>query len=214
MTSRFVLALCAALGCAIAPAAAQQVPAMPVPVAVSVSPATTALLVMDVITPICNAQQPNCLTIVPHVAALIAAARKAGVMVVYSYAAPAGLVEPIAPPPFLTAIAPQSGDTIIVGAAQDRFFSSPLDGLLRRHGITNLILAGWRENGSVLYTAVGANLHNYTVVVAEDGTSATTDYDIAIGRYQLLTQLSNNAKNEPLKKGAVTLSRGDLITFR
>ena len=45
-------------------------------------------------------------------------------------------------------------------------------------------------------------------------TSASTDYDVAIGRYQLLTQLSNNAKNEPLKKGAVTLSRGDLITFR
>lgn len=61
-------------------------------------------------------------------------------------------------------------------------------GLLRRHGVSTLILAGWRENGSVL--------------------------DIAIGRYQLLTQLSNNAKNEPLKKGAVTLSRGDLITFR
>ena len=86
--------------------------------------------------------------------------------------------------------------------------------MLRRHGITTLILAGWRINGSVLYTAVGANLRNYTVVVAEDATSATTDYDIAIGRYQLLTQLNNNAKNEPLKKGAVTLSRSDLITFR
>jgi hypothetical protein len=46
----------------------------------------------------------------------------------------------------------------------------------------------------------GANLHNYTVVVAEDGTSASTDYDIAIGRYQLLTQLGGNTKNEPLKK--------------
>ena len=77
-----------------------------------------------------------------------------------------------------------------------------------------MILTGWRENGSVLYTAVGASLHNYTTVVAEDATSASSDYDVAIGRYQLLTQLANNAKNEPLKKGTVTLSRGDLIAFR
>jgi nicotinamidase-related amidase len=203
-----------AVAISIAPVSAQQVPHMPDPVAVTVSPATTALLVMDVIPGICNAQQPNCLAMVPRVAALIAAARKAGVFVVYSAAQPAGLVEPIAPVPFLPAIAPQNGDPLVLGAGQDRFFATSLDGLLRRHGITTLILAGWRENGSVLYTAVGANLYNYTVVVAEDGTSATTDYDIAIGRYQLLTQLNNNAKNEPLKKGAVTLSRGDLITYR
>jgi len=211
---RGVLALCIAAATTVAPATAQVVPQMPAPVAVTLSPANTALLVMDVIGSICTPQQPNCLAMVPRVASLIAAARKAGVWVLYSAAAPAGLVSPIATPPFLTAIAPQSGDPIVLGAGQDRFYSTALDGLLRGHGITNLILAGWRENGSVLYTAVGANLHSYTVVVAEDATSATTDYDIAIGRYQLLTQLSNNAKNEPLKKGTTTLSRGDLITFR
>ena len=210
---RGVLALCIAAA-TVAPAAAQQVPAMPPPAAVTLAPATTALLVMDVIPSICGAQQPNCTAMVPKVAALIAAARKAGAFVVYSAAAPGGLVEPVSAPAFLPAVAPQKDDPLVLGAGQDRFFSTALDGLLRRHGITTVILAGWRENGSVLYTAVGANLHNYTVVVAEDATSATTDYDIAIGRYQLLTQLSNNAKNEPLKKGAVTLSRGDLITFR
>jgi hypothetical protein len=51
-------------------------------------------------------------------------------------------------------------------------------------------------------------------VVPDDATSAAKDYDVAIGRYQLLTQLNANAANEPLKKGAVTLSRTDLITFR
>jgi nicotinamidase-related amidase len=209
-----VAGLLVTIAVSIGPVAAQQVPHMPDPVAVTLSPSTTALLVMDVIPGICNAQQPNCLAMVPRVAALIAAARKAGVFVAYSAAQPAGLVEPITPVAFLPAIAPQTGDPIVLGAGQDRFYSTALDGLLRRHGITTLILAGWRINGSVLYTAVGANLRNYTVVVAEDSTSATTDYDIAIGRYQLLTQLSNNAKNEPLKKGTVTLSRGDLITFR
>jgi nicotinamidase-related amidase len=212
--THLLLALAIAVATTAGPAGAQTVPEMPAPVAVSLAPATTALLVMDVIAPICNAQQPNCLAMVPRVANLIAAARKAGVWVLYSAAAPAGLVAPVASPPFLAAIAPQSGDPVVLGAGQDRFYSTALDGLLRAHGITTLILAGWRENGSVLYTAVGANLHGYTAVVAEDSTSATTPYDIAIGRYQLLTQLSNNAKNEPLKKGTVTLSRGDLITFR
>ena len=207
------LALVIALIAAATPASAQTVPEMPAPVAVTVPPATTALLIMDVITPICSSQ-PNCVAMVPHVASLIAAARAAGVLVIYSAAAPAGLTAPVATPPFLAALTPQSGDPIVLGAGQDRFYTTELDGLLRRHGITTLVLSGWRENGSVLYTAVGATLRGYTAVVAEDTTSASTASDIAIGRYQLLTQLSANAKNEPLRKGAVTLSRGDLIGFR
>jgi nicotinamidase-related amidase len=208
-----VLAAGIAVALAFAPAVAQQVPASPADVAVTLNPATTALLVMDVITPIC-ATQPNCAIILPHVVALTAAARKAGAFVVYSAAAPNGLTVPVTAPPFLAGAEPQKGDPIVLGVGQDRFYSTALDGLLRSHGITTVILAGWRENGSLLYTAVGANLRNLTAVVAEDATSATNDYDIAIGRYQLLTQLNGNAKNEPLKKGAVTLSRSDLISFR
>jgi hypothetical protein len=52
------------------------------------------------------------------------------------------------------------------------------------------------------------------VVVANDGTSAATDADVAIGRYQLLTQLNANANNEPLHKSATTLSKTDMITFQ
>lgn len=151
---------------------------------------------------------------VPRVAALVAAARRGGAFVVHSSADRSGIEAPIAQPPFLPAVAPVKGDLVIIGGAQDRFFGTLLDQNLRRRGITTLILAGWRINGSLLYTAVAANLRNYTVVVAEDATSAGQDYDIAIGRYQLLTQLNANPRNEPLLKGAVTLSRSDLITFR
>lgn len=207
-------ALALAAGLAL-PAQAQQVPAMPAPVAVSVPAGRTALLVMDVVASICTPRQPRCLAFVPRLASLIAAARKAGALVIYSAAAPDGLLAPAdTAPPFLSAIAPQKGDPIVLGAGQDRFFGTALDQLLRKHGVTTLILTGWRENGSVLYTAVGASLHQYTTVVAEDATSAATDADVAIGRYQLLTQLNGNAKNDPLKTWAVTLSRGDLIAFR
>jgi hypothetical protein len=51
---------------------------------------------------------------------------------------------------------------------------------------------------------------NYT----DDGTSAATDADIAIGRYQLLTKLNANANNEPLPRSATTLSTTDMITFQ
>ena len=196
---------CAALILAVSPAAAQQIPAAPAPVAVSLDPSATALLVLDVTTQTCS-PQPNCLEFVPRVASLLSAARGAGVYVLYS--------TPATQPPILPDVAPAQGDPIIVGLGQDRFFDTPLDEMLRGKGIRNLILVGWRENGSVLYTAVGANLRTYTVVVADDGTSAAQDYDVAIGRYQLLTQLNANATNDPLKKGAVTLSKTDLITFQ
>src|SRR5580700_6354776 len=107
-----VAGLLVTIAVSIGPVAAQQVPRMPDPVAVTLSPATTALFVMDVIPAICNAQQPNCLAMVPRVAALIAAARKAGVFVAYSAAQPDGLVEPVTIPPFLPAIAPQKNDPI------------------------------------------------------------------------------------------------------
>jgi nicotinamidase-related amidase len=142
---------------------------------------------------------------VPRVATLIDRARSAGALVVYSV--------PPSGSPVLPEVAPLASETVFVGTAQDRFFNSSLDYLLRSRGINTVLLVGWRENGSVLYTAVGATIRGYTVVVADDGTSAAQDYDIAVGRYQLLTQLNSNPNNEPLRQGAATLSLTDLITF-
>jgi nicotinamidase-related amidase len=149
---------------------------------------------------------------VPHVAALLALARSAGVYVLHSANHP-GSVAPLVQPPFAATVAPAAGEPIVIGGGQDRFFATLLDELLRKRAIANLVLAGWRVNGSLLYTAVGANLRSYTVIVADDATSAPHDYDIAVGHYQLLTQLNANPDNEPLRKGAVTLSRTDLISF-
>ncbi|HLZ28290.1 MAG TPA: isochorismatase family protein [Chloroflexota bacterium] len=116
--------------------------------------------------------------------------------------------------PILPAVAPTDGDPSVAGLAQDRFFATPLDELLRARGISQVILVGWRADGSVLYTAVGAAIRTYTVVVPMDGTSAAQNYDLAVGWYQLLTQLNANPTNEPLRKSAVTLSRMDLIEFQ
>jgi nicotinamidase-related amidase len=210
---RFLLSLVALALAATTAAGAQQLPPAPSPVPVALSPSSTAVLVLDVIDRICT-PQPRCTAMVPRIATLLAAARRAGAFVLYSAAEPAALVAPLAEPAFLPAVAPVRGDPIVIGAGQDRFFATQLDEMLRKRGITTLVLTGWRENGSVLYTAVGATLRNYTVVVADDATSAAQDYDVAVGRYQLLTQLNANPRNESLRKAAVTLSRSDLITFR
>jgi nicotinamidase-related amidase len=182
-------------------------PALPDPVRVTLKPSTTALLVFDVVDPICKAQ-PKCTGImVPALASLLAKARKSGVLVAYSTRAPTISK-------WLPEAAPAPGDPVIVSYAQDRFYNTDLDKTLKAKGITTLILTGWKISGSVLYTSVGATLRDYTVVIPVDASQATTDYEDAIGIFQILNQNSANATNEPLKAKASTLSRTSMISFQ
>jgi nicotinamidase-related amidase len=184
-----------------------QMPANPDPVPVVLNPATTALLLFDVVEPIC-ARQPVCKArMVPAITTLLAQARKAGVTIGYGTRAHS-MSE------WLPEVSPQPGDIKIENQAQDRFYNTELDKLLKAKGITTLILTGWKVSGSVTYTSVGATLRGYTVVVPVDATLDATDYEIAIGQYQILHQNSSNAANEPLKNRASTLSRTDLIAFK
>jgi len=184
-----------------------QMPQSPDPVPVVLDAATTALLVFDIVDPICT-RQPNCTgKMVPAISSLLAKARKAGVTVVYGTRAPTMSN-------WLPEVLPAPGDIKIESQAQDRFYNTDLDRMLKAKGITTLILTGWKVSGSVTYTSVGATLRGYTVVVPIDTTLDGTDYEIAIGRYQILHQNSSNAMNEPLKNRASTLSRTDLITFK
>ncbi len=184
-----------------------QMPSPPDPVPVVLNPATTALLIFDIVDPIC-ARQPNCTgKMVPAIASLLARARNAGVTVAFGTRAPTMSK-------WLPEVLPAPGDIKIESQAQDRFYNTDLDKTLKAKGITTLILAGWKVSGSVTYTSVGATLRGYTVVVPVDASLDATDYEIAIGLYQILHQHSENAANEPLKERASTLSRTDLISFK
>jgi len=184
-----------------------QAPTQPDPVAVVLDPTTTALLIFDIVDPICT-RQPNCKAhMVPAIASLLTRARKAGVTVGYGTRAPTMSK-------WLPEVLPAAGDIKIESQAQDRFYKTDLDAVLKAKGITTLILAGWKVSGSVTYTSVGATLRGYTVVVPIDASLDATDFEIAVGRYQILHQHSANAENQPLKAGASTLSRTDLITFK
>jgi nicotinamidase-related amidase len=184
-----------------------QMPALPDPVPVVLKGGTTAMFVLDIVDPICKSQ-PKCMGgMVPAITSLLARARKAGVTIVYATREPTMSK-------WLPEVAPAAGDTTIVSNAQDRFYNTDLDKTLKAKGVTTLILTGWKVSGSVAYTSVGASLRDYTNVVPVDATLAATDYETAIGLFQILSQNAANLTNIPLKPKASTLSRTDMITFQ
>ena len=170
----------------------------------TVDPTTTALVVQDLSETPCG-PQANCRALLLPVASLLTSARDAGVLVLFT--------TPNTREAILPEVAPMDDETFFPGRGQDRFYNTPLDDILQAHGISTVILVGWRANGSILYTSFDAANRGYTVVVPIDGTSAGQDFEVAIGRYQMLNHASANATNQPLKPGAVTLSQTDLISF-
>src|SRR5580704_2257945 len=116
-----------------------QMPSPPDPVPVVLNPATTALLIFDIVDPICT-RQPNCTGhMVPAISSLLARARKAGVTVAFGTRAPTMSN-------WLPEVSPALGDIKIESQAQDRFYNTDLDQTLKAKGITTLILAGWLES--------------------------------------------------------------------
>ena len=184
-----------------------QMPATPDPARVTLDPKTTALMVLDYVEDICNAQ-PSCKgQMLSAMTPFMARVRNAGLVVVY------GTREQNMAK-WLKELAPAPNDIKIANTAQDRFYNTDLDKMLKAKGIATLILVGWKVSGSVTYTSVGATLRGYTVVVPVDASLDASDFEIAVGRHQILNQNSANATNEPLKNGASTLSRTDLIAFK
>jgi isochorismate hydrolase len=97
-----------------------QMPSPPDAVPVLIDPATTALLVFDVIEHIC-AREPKCREqLVPAVASLLERARQAGVTIAYGTRA-ANMST------WLPEVAPTPRDIKIESHAQDRFYNTDLD---------------------------------------------------------------------------------------
>src|SRR5689334_14868420 len=86
LSSGLVLALCGTAAQAQStgkPLVTLQMPALPDPVRVTLAPATTALLVLDYVNPICS-EQPKCKgQMLPAMTAFLARVRQAGVVVAY-----------------------------------------------------------------------------------------------------------------------------------
>ena len=184
-----------------------QMPATPDPASVTLDPRTTALIVLDFVEGICN-PQPTCKgQMLPAMTPFLERVRKAGLVVAY------GTREQNMTK-WLKEVAPAPNDIKIVNTAQDRFYNTDLDKVLKAKSIETLIMAGWKISGSVTYTSVGAMVRGYTVVIPIDTTSAASGYETTIGFYNVLNSGNANLANVPLKQKSVTLTRTDMITFQ
>jgi maleamate amidohydrolase len=119
----------------------------------------------------------------PALTTLLATARSAALPVVHTVAGPGAdlatqrtagapaadgraewgnrIVEPLAP---------AAGEVVLPKDRASAFFGTTLDSILRRAGVTSLVLAGETTSGCVRATAVDAHALGFDVVVVEDAT--------------------------------------------
>lgn len=164
---------------------------------VTVDPSTTALLMLDFMNQNCG-KRPRCLATIPAMKKLLAAARAAKVLVVYSVIAkttPADVVKDLAP----LANEPH------VQSGPNKFRNTDLEKILKDKGITTVIVTGTAANGAVLSTAIGATLRGFTVITPVDGLSSVEAYADLSTVYTFTTA--------PALVGKSTLTRSGMIKF-
>ncbi len=165
---------------------------------VKVEPATTALLVMDIVKQTCNAERrPRCVASLPKVQKLIADAKAKGVTLIYTLG-PTGK-----PEDYLPGFGPTAGEPI-VQAGVDKFIGTDLEKRLKDKNITTVIAIGTAAHGAVLYTSSAATLRGFKAIVPVDG--ATSDAYAEQVAVWLLA-------NAPVVSGSVTLTRMDMIAY-
>ena len=182
--------------------AGAKLPPVPELKPVTVDPATTALLVLDMMKGNCGAR-PRCLATVSTVKQLIDAARAHNMMLVYNLTG-AGKVEDMVD----QSLAPRAGEFMVKGAGgADKFVNSNLDQGLKDKGIKTVIVTGTSAQGAVCGTTNGAAQRGYKAVVPVDGMSAEDAFNELYAVWHIYkggpVDLTNNA----------TVTRSDLITF-
>lgn len=91
-------------------------------------------------------------------------------------------------------LAPQNGDLVCPKSRYDGFYDTSLDHYLTRvWGIEHLVIVGTVASICVLHTAASAGLRWFNVVVPADGTSALTDFDLALTLRQVSWLYAGNA---------------------
>jgi nicotinamidase-related amidase len=166
---------------------------------VSIDRKTTALLMLDFNQQTCNEQRrPRCVASIPKVKPLLAAARTAGLPVVFSLGGggkPADIAAELKP----------AAEEPILSSGVDKFAGTDMEKILKEKGVTTVIVVGAAAHGAVLYTASAAAMRGMKVIVPVDGVSADTPYAEQYTAWHLA--------NAPIISNAVTLTSIDNIKF-
>jgi nicotinamidase-related amidase len=157
----------------------------------------TALLVMDFNEGTCrDSVAPSCIRAIPKVRALIDKAHAHHMLVIYtSYPNMK---------PFVKALEPTKGEPMVVAPA-DKFYHTDLNKMLQARGIKTVIATGTAGNGAVLFTAFGAAVRGYNVIVPVDTMPCRSAYAEQASIW--------NLKNDPGLGSKVTLTSATMIEF-
>jgi nicotinamidase-related amidase len=155
---------------------------------VAVNAADTAFLVLDIEELTCNMQaRPRCVESAPRIGAFLARAREAGMPVVHSLTS-RGTVESILPQ-----AKPLPGEPVVQSFV-DKFFNTELEDILKKLGVSTVIITGTTAEGAVLHTATGASMRGLNVIVPVDGMSAGTLYAEQYTAWHLLNAPGTRAR--------------------
>ncbi|MGY1634763.1 cysteine hydrolase family protein [Geodermatophilus sp. SYSU D01186] len=188
-------------------------------------PRTTALLVVHLQNDIVGAdgafagffhEQVVARNVVAVNADLIAAARAAGVPVIYTRVAwqpdysdlhanspllgmvsQFGCLKEGSPSAeIIDEVAPTDGDHVVTHRRVGPFVDSSLQGLLEELGVSTVIVSGVATNASVEATVRGASDHGYRTILVEDGCSAGTleAHEASVGSMGLLAEITTAAE--------------------
>jgi len=205
-----IAALAACIGGAAAPAHAADViqewanvkaPPPPQLQAVTVDPKTTALVLVDLVKPICSLQRfAHCPGIIPAAKKLLDQARANGVMVVHT----STLVPDIGQSELYPEVA-VTGDEVFLQGYPDKFLRSSLEKTLKDKGITTLITVGVAAQGGILDSDITAAQLGFNVIVPVDGIAAQDYY------YEQYTVW--DLSHAPVVANKTTLTSTDMIKF-
>lgn len=148
---------------------------------VTVEPATTALLLLDIMKGGCSAR-PRCIAAMPNIKRLHDEARAHNMVVWYSLVGSDGKATP--DDVMDAAIKPRAGEWYRQGGP-DKFLGSTLESILKQAGIKTVIVCGNSFQGAAVGTASGAAQRGYKVILPVDCSAGEAVYNEQYAAFHL-----------------------------
>jgi nicotinamidase-related amidase len=171
---------------------------------VTVEPATTALLLLDIMKGGCSAR-PRCIAAMPNIKRLHDGARAHNMVVWYSLVGSDGKATPddVMDP----AIKPRVGEWYRQGGP-DKFLGSTLESILKQAGIKTVIVCGNSFQGAAVGTASEAAQRGYKVILPVDCSAGEAIYNEQYAAFHL-------TKGGPVSVTSnVTATRSTMIKYQ
>jgi nicotinamidase-related amidase len=176
-------------------------PPAPTIKAVTVDPKKTAFFALDFNGLNCiPAKRVRCAAIIQNVKTLLDQARAHGMPIVITYT---HHMTPKDLHPFVT---PQKGDIVYQGE-EDKLYNNDVAETLKAKGIDTILMTGTSTNGALLFSAFGAALRGFKIVVPIDAAPSDTAYQEQFSIWELVN--APEFRNGNL----TTLTRSDMVTF-